>query len=133
MKKYNFLLCLLICLVAVGCSGNKRLNGKVTFSDDGSPALNGMVIFQKDNFISRGEIQPDGSYSLSSEKANDGIPPGEYKVYVSGISEMPPQIPGVLVLPIPLVDSKFENPDTSGLTCTIPAPGSRFDFKVDRR
>ena len=133
MKNSLFMLCLLVFLVAIGCSGNKRLSGKVTFSDDGSPVPNGMVIFSRDNFISRGEIQSDGTYKLSSERENDGIPPGEYKVYVSGISEMPPSIPGVMTIPIPLCDPKFEDPSTSGLTCTIPAPGSRFDFAVDRR
>ena len=132
MKNDTFVLCLLLCLVAAGCSGNKRLNGTVTFTD-GEPAPNGMVNFLKDNFMSRGEVQPDGSYTLSSERANDGIPPVEYKVYVTGITEMPPSQPGMMVPPIPICDPKFEDPDTSGLTCKIPAPGNRFDFQIERR
>lgn len=132
MTRYTLLLCLLICLIAAGCSGNKRLSGKVTFSD-GEPAPKGVVIFEKENFISKGEIQPDGSYKLSSVAANDGIPPGEYKVYVTGVTEMPPAPPGVIAMPIYLCDSKFENPETSGLTCKIPAPGNRFDITIERR
>ena len=130
MKKYTFLICLLICLVAVGCSGNKRLVGKVTF-DDGEPAPNGMVIFRTDTFVSKGEIQPDGSYRMGSERENNGIPPGEYQVYVTSISAPPP--PGVFGPPTPLCDPKYENSETSGLTCKIPAPGNRFDFRVERR
>ena len=132
MKKPTFLLCLLFCLFAAGCSGNKRLTGKVTF-DDGSPAPNGSVILEKDNHISRGEIHPDGTYRVSSEGENDGIPPGEYKVYVTGVSEMPPQMPGMMIPPTPLCEPKYTNPDTSGLTCKIPAPGNRFDFSIGPR
>jgi len=131
MKKYAFLLCLLICVVAVvGCGKNKRLVGKVTF-DDGEPAPNGMVIFRTDTFVSKGEIQPNGSYKMGSEKENNGIPPGEYQVFVTGISG--PLPPGVFGPPPPLCDPKYENPDTSGLTCKIPAPGNKFDFVVERR
>jgi hypothetical protein len=54
-------------------------------------------------------------------------------VYVTGISETPEAIPGVMTMPIPLCDPKFESESTSGLICTIPAPGNRFDFSVDRR
>jgi len=133
MKNCAFMLFLLMCLIATGCSGNKKLSGKVTF-EDGSPAPNGTVIFLKDSFTSKGEIQPDGSYKMSSERENDGIPPGEYKVYVTGILEPPQVIPGAMPsMPASLCDPKYENPETSGLTCKIPAPGNRFDIKIERK
>ena len=131
MKKYVFLLYLLICFVAVGCGANKSLTGTVTFTD-GEPATNGMVILRTDTFMARGEIQPDGSYRISSERERDGVPPGVYQVYVSGISEPLPPGAGA-AMPTPLVDPKFENPDTSGLEVTIPAPRNRFDIVVERR
>jgi len=130
MKKYTCLLCLLICLVIIGCGKNKRLTGKVTF-DDGTPAPNGTVIFRKDNFMSRGEIKSDGSYKMSSEGTNDGIPPGEYKVYVQGVTEMPPGTPGQMILPVLLCHPKYSSPDTSGLTCKVPAPGNKFDIVLE--
>lgn len=134
MKNYTFLLCLLICLLVVGCGGNKRLVGKVTF-DDGESVPNGTVIFQSmDNkFMSRGEIQSDGSYKMSSESANDGIPPGEYRVYVSGISAMPEGPPSAMMLPVLLCDPKYTDPDTSGIICKVPAPGNKFDIVLERR
>ena len=130
MKKYTFLLCLLICLLVIGCGKNKRLVGKVTFAD-GTPATNGMVIFRADGFMARGEIKPDGSYKMSSEGTNDGLPPGEYKVGVQGIFGMPPSTPGQMTLPILLCDPKYGDPETSGLKCTVPAPRNRFDIVLE--
>ena len=132
MKKYSFLLCLLICLVVIGCGKNKRLTGKVTF-DDGKPAPNGTVIFRTDTFMARGEIKADGSYIMSSEGNNDGLPPGDYKVYVQGIVEMPPGTPGQMILPVLLCDPKYSDSETSGLTCKVPAPGGKFDIVLERR
>ena len=130
MHRYAFLLFLLICLVVAGCGKNRKLTGKVTFSD-GTPVTTGLVIFRTDTFLSKGEIQSDGTYRMSSERENDGIPPGEYQVYVSGIMKPPPA--GVMAMPVSLVDPKFENPDTSGLTCKVPAPGGRFDIVLERK
>ena len=129
MKKYAFMFCLLICLVVAGCGKNKRLTGKVTFSD-GTPVKNGMVIFRTDNFLSKGEIKPDGSYKMSSERENDGIPPGDYQVYVSSIFKPPPPGSG-LSMPVSLCHPKYENPDTSGLTCKVPAPGNKYDIVLE--
>ena len=131
MSKYFILLCLLFCLIAVGCNGNKRLSGKVTFPD-GKPAPGGTVYFRKDNFTARGEIKSDGSYKVSSEKSNDGIPPGEYMVYVTGVTEAGTPVPGKMVLPVQLCDPKYGDPERSGLTCKVPAPGSRFDITLER-
>jgi len=130
MNRYAFiLLCLLVCLVVVGCGKNKKLTGKVTFTD-GTPAKSGKVIFlQGDNFMATGEIKPDGSYKMSSERENDGIPPGDYKVYVSSIFKPPPA--GVMAMPVSLCDPKFENPDTSGLKCKVPAPGNKYDIVLE--
>jgi len=107
----------------------QQLKGKVTFDDD-TPVTTGYVIFLQGNHQSRGEIKPDGTYMMGSEKENNGIPPGEYQVYVSGICDPPP--PGQM-MPIPLCDPKYENADTSGLTCKIPAPKNRFDITIERR
>jgi len=136
MKQYTFfMLSLLICLVAIGCGKNYRLTGKVTF-DDGEPATNGTVILQTGNFVARGEIKPDGSYIVSSEGTNDGLPSGEYKVSVQGIFRAPPPAaPGQMMPPLPVLvcDPKYTDPETSGLTCKVPAPGNKFDIVLERR
>jgi hypothetical protein len=136
MNRYTLLFCLLCCLVAVvGCGKNARLTGKVTFTD-GALATSGTVCFRTDKFMARGEIKSDGSYTMSSEGTNDGLPPGEYQVYVQGIFEMPagqtPQNPNQMVLPVLMYDPKYGDPETSGLTCKVPAPGNKFDIVLER-
>ena len=83
------LLTILLCLVAVltGCSENKQVKGKVMLTD-GTPVARGHVVFEKDGFSANGEIKEDGSYVMGSLKANDGLPPGEYTVYITGATQM---------------------------------------------
>jgi hypothetical protein len=55
---------------------------------DGTPLARGEVIFERDVFSARGDIQPDGSYVMGSLQANDGLPKGEYVVYIRGATEV---------------------------------------------
>ena len=123
-------LLLLVLCVFVGCSENKRLTGKVTFTD-GKPAPQGMIYFTMGNFQARAEIQPDGTYAASSVKMNDGLPPGEYKVSLTGVTKTADGGKGGMSMPIALCDDKYQSPDTSGLVCTIPAPNGTFDIVLD--
>jgi hypothetical protein len=62
------------------------VRGKVTYPD-GKPVTEGMVVFeskgQEKAVTARGEIQSDGSYTLSTYKPGDGAPLGKYRVLVS--------------------------------------------------
>ena len=66
-------------LLASGCSNKINVSGTVTYSDDGSPAKAGTVIFTSGNISGRSEVV-DGKYSIGLEKDGDGIPPGTYTV-----------------------------------------------------
>ena len=115
-----------------GCSGNVSLKGTVTFSDDGSPVPKGTVAFVQGGKMSRGTIKEDGSYVVGTEKEADGIPPGTYQVFISGA-----KISTVIdaynnAVHEPLIDTKYENPETSGLSVVIPAEKNTYDIKVDR-
>ena len=66
---------LFVFLFQAGCSNHVPLRGTVTFSDDGAPLPNGMVIFEAGAFSAVGPIKPDGTYRVGSLKENDGIPP----------------------------------------------------------
>ena len=83
------LLTILLCLVTVltGCSDKVQVRGKVMLTD-GTPLARGEVIFERDVFSARGDIQPDGSYVMGSLQANDGLPKGEYVVYIRGATEV---------------------------------------------
>ena len=76
-----------------GCSKNPKcypVIGKVTF--DGTVIETGSVTFfpETGGRPAMAEIQPDGTYQLSSYKAGDGIPAGNYKVTIESV-EYPPE------------------------------------------
>jgi hypothetical protein len=70
-------------LLLSGCGQPmQKAGGKVLI--DGVPAKDGNVTFYP---VAGGRpatafIQPDGTFELSFEKLNDGLPPGEYKVCI---------------------------------------------------
>ena len=129
MKIANFLQSCFFTVLLVGCSGDKvPMGGKVTFSDDGSSVPTGIVCFQKPGFVARGEIGPDGTYVMSSTGTNDGLPPGDYEVFLIGVEK---PIPGQS-LSVSLIDDKYGQPQTSGMRIMVDATTKRFDFQVDR-
>ena len=108
-----------------GCGGKGKTHpvfGKVQFAD-GSPLRpnhpkggKGKVIFELKlegpaAVASRGEIQEDGTFTLSTFQPGDGAPEGTHKVLV-----VPPLDKD------PLIDPKFQRFETSGLEFTV-APG----------
>ncbi len=122
--------------IACGCSKQQQLQGTVKFADDGAPVPVGAVYFSTPTFEAMGEIKKDGTYIVSSTGHNDGIPKGEtYKVSVVGadIVENTTSADGRIVgsKRTPLIDPKYMNKDTSGLTYT--ADGTRrFDLSLER-
>ena len=128
-KKICVCLLLLIGFSLAGCSDHCRLTGKVTFSD-GKPVTFGMVLFTTGTFQAKGEIRSDGSYTVGSEKTNNGIPKGTYQVFVTGVTKQVPGMGGMSSY-VPLCDVKYENAATSGLTCTVPAPGNKHDIVLE--
>ena len=109
--------CLLLC---VGCGKNVKVSGKVTF-DDGSPLSIGMVIFRSGATQSKAPIEKDGSYIVGTLKTGDGLPRGQYQVYITGAidSKGISATGAALSPPVELVDSKFTSPETSDLTCEV--------------
>ena len=87
IKRFRCLSLLALCfpLLFIGCSDNVQIRGTVTFTD-GTPLTLGSVIFENENatFSARGNIQPDGSFRMGSISERDGLPRGEYVVYISG-------------------------------------------------
>ncbi len=141
MKKYHFLLGLVL-LFSAGCSGNVSLSGKVV-DTEGNPITVGMVNFTSDKGLSRGKINADGSYTIGTLKDKDGLPPGKYKVYVTG-AEVPMASKGparvdAMGQPVPqmagfqkLVATKYTTEKDTPLTCEVPAKGNKFDVIVEK-
>lgn len=128
--------CIALCAVFFpGCGNHVGMSGKVTFSDDQSPLTTGTVFFETDLFQARGDIKPDGTYTIGSLHEADGLPPDTYRVYVVGATVHNPSVqPGPNTPPVmlPLIESKFETGLTSGLTVNVDASTKNFDFSVDR-
>jgi hypothetical protein len=121
LNRFILLSILLSLSFGLGCQPNVRVGGKVTF-DDGSPLTVGEVQFLSGVSMASGRINSDGSYTLTSQKLNDGIPPGQYEVVIVNAAEVPPSPTGNIEDTPPtilLIDEKFMSPSTSGLTCEV--------------
>lgn len=134
MRRYHLFFPLFLIVLLAGCNNKVQLGGKVTYSDD-QPVESGFVVFTTSTFQSRGMIKPDGTYLMSTMGDADGIPPGDYAVYLGGtdkrvVEEM--KDGSLKTTDIPQVDKKFTSPETSGLTFTVDGKTKRFDIQVER-
>jgi hypothetical protein len=121
------------CLAIVGCSnsGYYQVHGKVVDRQGQPiPGLEGsQIVFSATGggtTSSIGEIAADGSFTMFTERPGDGVPPGEYVVYIPR-RYIDPERPAPQV-----IDSKFEKLETSPLTAKVEAKTNTFEFKVDR-
>ena len=134
-----------VCLIVsclFGCGENVRLRGKVTFSDTQEPLTCGEIHFSTPTFLARATIQPDGTYSVGSMKESDGLPPGTYSIAIVNaveeqwsLTDQPTIGPRGLGQTVPeklLIDPKYKNKATSGLSVTVDQSSRVFDFEVDR-
>ncbi|MDO5309736.1 MAG: hypothetical protein Q4G03_09665 [Planctomycetia bacterium] len=123
-----FACCLMLTLCAVGC-GKAQVTGKVFFSDGQTPLLCGTVNFVSEDTLCRGEIDKStGEFKMRTFKPGDGVPPGTYKVYITeavafgagGVTTSTGEASFQTIGTTDnLIDSKYMNPDSSGLTVTV--------------
>ncbi|MDR3198515.1 MAG: hypothetical protein LBU34_11665, partial [Planctomycetaceae bacterium] len=124
-------LLLLAVLTLVGC-GNPKVHGKVVFSDDKSPLQGGTVNFVTDKNIARGQINKNGNYVIGSEQAKDGLPAGEYKIYITDtIKVLPPKDGTGIPVFVQVIHPKYTKPETSGLTLNV-KKSQVFNIEVER-
>ncbi len=86
VSKLLALFSVLLLVACVGCGGRFKVKGKVVFSD-GSPLTFGTVNFTNNDVICKGQIEKDGTFEMRTFKPGDGVPPGTYKVFISGTSQ----------------------------------------------
>ena len=132
---------LLAALCVSGCARNVPLSGQITFEDNGEPLTMGTIAFVSGNHQARSEIDANGRYNLGFQNEGDGLPKGEYKIYIQAIQvELITGTErdgyGDLIVTgrreTPLIADKYKTPETSGLTYTADGKGKTFDIKVER-
>jgi hypothetical protein len=107
------------------------VQGKVTYQ--GQPVPKGTITFQPaDGRPAVGEIQPDGTYRLSTFGEKDGAIPGVHKVMILANTGDPTKMPSTpgYVAPKDLVPQKFAKPETSGLEATVSKDKTSYDFDL---
>jgi hypothetical protein len=109
------------------------VQGKVTYK--GKPVPKGTVTFQPDaGQPSAGEIQPDGTYQLSTFAPKDGALPGHHRVMIIANTGDPTKIPGSspgYVTPVDLVPKKYNQLGSSGLEATVSKDKTTYDFDLN--
>lgn len=141
----------LVPLLTSGCGqglpATAPVSGKVTWQ--GKPVTQGKIGFYPDQGVPAfGEIQPDGSYTLTTFKPGDGAVPGRHRVTIESrrvvASEPPPQTfaeeierattPQRRAPPIPqvewLVPERYAREVSSGLTANVAEEANQIEFKL---
>jgi hypothetical protein len=112
--------------------GMAQVSGKVTYK--GQPVPKGTVTFLPSSPGGRnatGAIMPDGSYKLQTENPGDGALLGEYKVTIYAHDEpILDYLPQKPVEPKILTPTKYEKPDTSGLTASVKSGPNTYNFDL---
>lgn len=101
-----------------GCGELHPVGGHLVW-EDGQPAkelAGAMIYFESADHstISRSVVESEGQFQLTTETPEasgpDGVPPGMHRVYV--VDGLPSRL-----------DSRFRNPETSGLEVKVPPDG----------
>lgn len=118
----SYLATVLVVCAAAGCAQSVYpVKGRVHYAD-GSPVKHGRVVAETGGPTgSWGLIRPDGTFDLGTHAADDGIPPGSYRVSLQNTDTFPPAGAPATFVPQPLVHAKYAKPDTSGLAFDVPA------------
>ena len=97
------------------------VTGKVIYN--GKPLEFGVVAFQPPGGQpARGDIQPDGTFTLSTYRLNDGVVLGKHKVRVACYESQRPgtvKAPGEQSLGKLLIPKKYTLLEQSGLTAEV--------------
>jgi hypothetical protein len=104
-----------------------HFRGKVTL--DGQPLRSGYVTFvNARGRSSSGEIQPDGTFEMSTYQSGDGAQVGSHPVVITPVPQDVAIPPGGNRVPIP---ERYQRAGTSGLTADVkPGEDNEVEFKL---
>src|SRR5262245_4474484 len=136
-KRCGLTAVLLLTALLAGCRGGVYpVEGQVVWEDD-SPAkelAGSHVVFDlpEKKTHARGIVGADGSFRLTTNKPDDGAPPGEYKVLIVEANRKPLGGPDSTALAPGVIDSRYASPTTSDLRATVQAGSNKITLKVRR-
>src|SRR5436190_14791395 len=113
-----------LCIGLTGCGESlTSVDGQVVWKD-GSPAkelAGSHVVFDlpEKKTGARGIVQADGSFKLTTAKPDDGALPGDYKVAIIEAARKAAGGPDASAIAPGLMDPKFYDASSSGLTATL--------------
>jgi hypothetical protein len=131
----RFGLQLFMLVIVAGCNRGPKMvpvTGKVNYN--GRPLEFGVIMFQPPSGQpAQGQIQPDGTFNLSTYRLNDGAVVAKHKVRIACYESMRPGTvkgPGERTLGKPLVPEKYTLFDQSGLTADVNETDNEFTFEL---
>ncbi|MBX6313671.1 MAG: hypothetical protein IRY99_12245 [Isosphaeraceae bacterium] len=128
-----------ILILASGCGRSTPerpetvpLSGKVTYK--GQPIPKGTVTFQADSGpVATGQIQPDGTYRMTTFEPGDGVVLGHHRVAIIANTEDPTLMPGSSPgyrAPKDLIPASYGDPRTSNLEANVQKDTRNLDFNL---
>lgn len=123
------------CLFFTGCSEQLRtypVSGKVRFSSGGLVRVGTVELKSREhNIQARGQIQSDGSFTLTTYKEGDGAVEGKHDCVVVQFV-MAEGISGHTPSPVGVVDRRYASYATSGLSAVVsPSEKNELLLEVD--
>lgn len=124
-----------VCLVLAGCGSGRPetavVRGKIIYKE--KPVPNGTITFiPKAGPSATGEIQSDGTYTLTTFRPGDGAILGEHIVIIVAMQDMSNRLPEERnPLPPPIVPDKYTNIATTDLKAQVSAGENVIDFKLE--
>jgi len=113
-------------LAGTGCDSSgpslASVSGRVVFRN--IPLHTGTIVFTPDSLrgsmgpSARGQIGPDGAYSLQTED-KPGAVPGWHRVTIVAMDAAAGPRSGEFMVPRSLLPDKYRDPEQSGLVCEI--------------
>jgi hypothetical protein len=136
MKFCSALIVNVIALAAIGCGGGKSpVPGSGTVTHKGQPVADATVLFtpvgagDAAGMMARGTTDAQGKFSLTTNKPNDGVVPGDYRVSVSPKTKERPE-GDYSADPPPPFPQKYTDPTATDLKVTVKSGGSN-DFPLE--
>jgi hypothetical protein len=125
---------LLTAMLTAGCGGGPPLGQvKGTVMYRGKPVPNGTIVFVGDvpGPVASSNIEPDGSYRLTTAGSGLGAPLGSHKVMIVAMEEMKGVLPEARnPTPPPIVPIKYSNLATTDLRAEVKEGANTIDFDL---